>query len=158
MSSKKTSESKRQVIAQNRRARHDYHITETVEAGIMLMGTEVKSLRKGQASIKEAYAVEEDGNIMLLNANISEYPNARNWNHEPKRPRKLLLHTKEIRKLSGAISKKGCTLVPLSLYFNERGIVKVELGLAKGKNQADKRQTIKDRDWNRDKARIVKES
>lgn len=148
------------TVAQNRRARFDYEILETVEAGIMLSGSEVKSLRFGKASINESYAGEMGGEfageLYLFNANIPEYLEAHQFNHFPKRPRKLLLHKRQIRKFLGSVHKKGMTLVPLSIYFNERGKAKVELALGKGKNVVDKRQTIKDRDWARDKARILK--
>ena len=143
--------------AQNRRARHDYFIESTLEAGIELYGTEVKVLRQGLASINEAYATERDGEIWLVNAHFPEYPSAR-FNHEPGRPRKLLLHRREIAKLLGAIKREGITIVPLSIYFNERGRAKVEIGLAKGKRKADKREAEKSRDWQRDKARILRES
>lgn len=143
-------------VAQNRRARHDYHIENTVEAGIMLAGTEVKVLRQGLASINEAYATERDGDIYLINAHFPEYPSAR-VNHEPGRLRKLLLHRREINRLMGAIKREGITLVPLSIYFNDRGRAKVELGLAKGKRKADKRESEKQRDWQRDKARIMRD-
>ena len=143
-------------VAQNRRARHDYHIENTMEAGIMLAGTEVKVLRQGLASINEAYATERDGDIYLLNAHFPEYPSSR-FNHEPRRPRKLLLHRREINRLMGAIKREGITLVPLSIYFNERGRAKIELGLAKGKRKSDKRETEKQRDWQRQKARIMRE-
>ena len=143
-------------VAQNRRARHDYHIESTLEAGMMLAGTEVKVLRQGLASINEAYATEREGDIYLLNAHFPEYPSAR-FNHEPRRPRKLLLRRREINRLMGAIKRDGVTLVPLSIYFNERGRAKLELGLAKGKRKADKREAEKTRDWQRQKARIMRE-
>jgi SsrA-binding protein len=143
-------------VAQNRRARHDYHIESTLEAGMMLAGTEVKVLRQGLASINEAYATEREGDIYLLNAHFPEYPSAR-FNHEPRRPRKLLLRRREINRLMGAIKRDGVTLVPLSIYFNERGCAKLELGLAKGKRKADKREAEKARDWQRQKARIMRE-
>lgn len=143
--------------AQNRRARHDYLIESTLEAGIELRGTEVKVLRRGLASINEAYATERDGEVYLVNAHFPEYPSAR-FNHEPGRPRKLLLHRREIGRLLGAIKREGVTIVPLSIYFNERGRAKVEIGLAKGKRKADKREAEKSRDWQRDKARILRES
>jgi SsrA-binding protein len=143
-------------VAQNRRARHDYHIENTLEAGLQLAGTEVKVLRQGLASINEAYATERDGAIFLVNAHFPEYPAAR-FNHEPRRPRKLLLHRREINRLMGAIKREGITLVPLSIYFNERGRAKLELGLAKGKRKADKREAEKARDWQRDRARIMRE-
>jgi SsrA-binding protein len=143
-------------VAQNRRARHDYHIESTLEVGMMLAGTEVKVLRQGLASINEAYATEREGDIYLLNAHFPEYPSAR-FNHEPRRPRKLLLRRREINRLIGAVKREGVTLVPLSIYFNERGRAKLELGLAKGKRKADKREAEKSRDWQRQKARIMRE-
>ena len=142
-------------VAQNRRARHDYLIEDTLEAGLMLKGTEVKVLRQGQASIAEAYADEAGGELYLLNANIPEYAASAHFNHQPRRPRKLLLHRKQVNKLLGAIRREGVTLVPLSIYFNERGRAKVELGLARGKRKADKRQAERDRDWQRSRARIL---
>lgn len=144
--------------ALNRRARHDYFITDTVEAGIVLTGTEVKSLRLGQASIQEAYAGPKQGEMYLFNAYIPEYKLAgRHLQHETHRPRKLLLHKREMSRLMGAVKREGITLVPLALYFNRKGIAKLELGLAKGKHKADKRETIKKRDWEREKARIMRE-
>ena len=142
--------------AQNRRARHDYLIEDTLEAGLVLQGSEVKVLRQGQASIAEAYANETAGELFLVNANIPEYSAAKHFSHQPRRPRKLLLHRKEMARLLGAIRREGVTIVPLSIYFNERGRAKVELGLAHGKKKADKRQAEKDRDWQRDKARIMR--
>jgi SsrA-binding protein len=148
---------KTKTVAENRRARFDYFIEETFEAGIALSGTEVKSLRFGEGSIAEAYAHVHDGEAWLINANIPEFSHGNRFNHEPKRPRKLLLHEREIDRLQGAVERKGMTLVPLSVYFNSRGRAKVELALAKGKNAADTRQTIKDRDWKRDQARIMRD-
>jgi SsrA-binding protein len=142
-------------VAQNRRARHDYYIESTLEAGMQLAGTEVKVLRQGLASINEAYATERDGDLYLVNAHFPEYPSAR-FNHAPGRPRKLLLHRREINRLMGAIKREGITLVPLAIYFNERGRAKLELGLAKGKRKADKRAAEKQRDWQRQKARILR--
>lgn len=142
--------------AQNRRARHDYLIEDTVEAGLVLQGSEVKVLRLGQASIAEAYADAQAGELFLVNANIPEYAAANRFSHQPLRPRKLLLHRKQMDKLLGAIRREGVTIVPLSIYFNERGRAKVELGLAHGKKKADRRQADKDRDWQRDKARIMR--
>lgn len=142
--------------AQNRRARHDYLIEDTLEAGLVLQGSEVKVLRTGQASIAEAYADAQAGELFLINANIPEYKAANRFGHQPRRPRKLLLHRKEMNKLLGAIRREGVTIVPLSIYFNERGRAKVELGLAHGKKKADRRQFEKDRDWQRDKARIMR--
>jgi len=148
---------KKKIVAENRRARFDYFIEETFEAGIALSGTEVKSLRGGEGSIGESYAEVRDGECWLINANIPEFSHGNRFNHEPKRPRKLLLHAREIEKLLGAVERKGMTLVPLSVYFNSRGRAKVELALAKGKQTHDKRQTIKDRDWQRDKARLLRD-
>lgn len=145
-------------VAMNRKARHDYFITDTVEAGIMLEGTEVKSLRTGQASIQESFAGPKDGALYLLNAYIPEYKQAgEHLQHETRRPRKLLLHKREMNKLMGQVNREGMTIVPLGMYFNKRGIAKVELGLAKGKHKADKRESIKQRDWQRDKARIMRD-
>ena len=148
---------KQKVVAENRKARHNYFIEETFEAGIALQGTEVKALRAGEGSIAESYAEVKDGQVWLVNANIPEFSHGNRHNHEPKRPRKLLLHEREIDKLFGAVERKGMTLVPLAVYFNGRGRAKVELALAKGKQAHDKRQTIKDRDWQRDKARLMRE-
>jgi SsrA-binding protein len=145
------------LVAQNRKARHNYFIEESLEAGLALQGTEVKSLRQGRASIIEAYAAEQGGEIYLLNAQIPRYEAANRFNHEPKRPRKLLLHRRELNRLIGLTKREGYTLVPLRLYFNERGIAKLELGLAKGKRQVDKRETEKKRDWQREKARLMRE-
>jgi SsrA-binding protein len=144
-------------VAQNRRARHDYLIEDTVEAGLVLQGTEVKVLRKGQASIVEAYADEIGGELFLVNANIPEYAASAHFNHEPRRPRKLLLHKKELNRLLGSIRREGVTVVPLAIYFNERGRAKVQLGLARGKRKADKRQSERDRDWQRSRARLMRE-
>jgi SsrA-binding protein len=145
------------IAAQNRRARHDYLIEQTVEAGIVLAGTEVKSLRTGQASIAEAFAREDGGELFLVNAHIPEYQQAHKLlQHEVKRPRKLLLHRKEMSRLMASIKREGITIVPLSIYFNPRGMAKVQLGLAKGKRMADKRQAAKERDWQRDKARLMR--
>ena len=142
--------------AQNRRARYDYLIEEKLEAGLVLQGSEVKVLRQGQASIAEAYANESGGELFLVNANIPEYSAAKKFSHLPRRPRKLLLHRREMARLLSAIRREGVTIVPLSIYFNERGRAKVELGLAHGKKKADKRQAEKARDWQRDKARIMR--
>ncbi len=144
------------TIARNRKATFNYTIEEKMEAGIMLTGSEVKSLRLGMASIAESYAVAEEGDIYLVNATIQEYNNGGSFNHKPTRKRKLLLHKKEISKLIGAVKKKGYVLIPLSLYFNNRGIAKIELGLGIGKKLHDKRQSEKDKAWGRDKARIMK--
>lgn len=144
-------------VAQNRRARRDYIIEETLEAGIVLQGTEVKSLRAGKASLGEAYAGPKDGDIYLINCTIQEYPNAGKFNHEPRRPKKLLLHKRERDRLLGAVKREGVTLVPLKIYFNRRGIAKLEIGLAKGRKQHDKRQLEKSRDWQRQKARLMRD-
>ncbi len=145
-------------VALNRKARHDYFITDTIEAGIILHGTEVKVLRLGHASIQEAFASGKDGGLFLLNAYIPEYTQAgAHLQHETHRPRQLLLRKREISKLLMEIKREGMTIVPLGIYFNSRGIAKVELGLAKGKHKADKREAIKQRDWQRDKARIMRD-
>ena len=144
-------------VAVNRRARHDYSIQDTLEAGIVLSGSEVKVLRQGQASIAESYASVDEGELWLINAHIPEYKAATRFNHEPRRPRKLLVHRKELNRLLGAVRREGVTLVPLSIYFNDRGVAKCELGLAKGKRKADKREAEKARDWQRDKARLMRE-
>ena len=144
-------------VADNRRAKFDYSIIDTVEAGIVLLGSEVKSLRLGRASINEAYATNEFGQIVLVNSNISEYNLAASGqNHDPKRVRRLLVHKKERDKILGLIKKDGCTVVPLSLYFNNKGLAKISLGIAEGKKKADKREVIKKRDWDREKHRILK--
>jgi SsrA-binding protein len=142
--------------ALNRRARHDYLIEDTVEAGLVLQGTEVKSLRQGGASIAEAYADEAAGELFLVNANIPEYKASAHFNHQPRRPRKLLLHRKQVNRLLGAIRREGVTVVPLAIYFNDRGRAKVELGLAQGKRKADKRQAERDRDWQRSRSRLMR--
>ena len=144
-------------VAENRKARHSYFITDTLEAGLILTGTEVKSLRAGQASIAESYAVERDDGLFLINSHIPEYKAGNRNNREPLRPRQLLLHRREIDKLGSAVSRAGITIVPLKLYFNERGIAKVLLGIAKGKKQHDKRATEKDRDWKRDQGRLMRD-
>jgi len=146
----------RRSVVQNRKARHDYFIEDTLEAGMQLLGSEVKSLRSGRASIAEAFAAEKDGDLYLLNAHIPEYESANRFNHAPRRPRKLLLHKKESERLKGRINREGMTLVPLAIYFNARGIAKCQLGVAKGKHKADKRQTIKERDWQREQARVLR--
>jgi SsrA-binding protein len=144
------------VVAENRKARFNYAIEDTVEAGIVLTGTEVKSIRGGKTTIAESYADAKDGEIWLVNANIPEYSQANRFNHEPKRLRKLLLHKKEINRLAGAIEREGMTLIPLKMYFNERGRIKLQLGLAKGKKLHDKRDTEKKRDWEREKGRLLR--
>lgn len=143
-------------VAQNRRARFDYQIEDTLEAGIMLTGSEVKSLRGGRASINESYAGESQGELFLFNVHIPEYKPAARFGHEPKRPRKLLVRRRELNRLLGLVRREGYTLVPLSLYFNPRGIAKLQLGLARGKRQVDKRETEKKRDWQREKARLLR--
>jgi SsrA-binding protein len=144
------------VVADNRKARYLYFIESTLEAGIMLRGSEVKSLRGGKGNIAESHAQAKDGEIFLFNSYIPEYTEANRFNHEPRRVRKLLLRKTEVRKLSAAVQREGMTLVPLRVYFNPRGIAKIELGLAKGKKLHDKRETEKSRDWARDKARLLR--
>lgn len=144
------------VVAENRKARFSYAIEDTWEAGIVLTGTEVKSLRQGRASLQDAYAAPKDGEIFLLNAHIPEYAQGNRFNHEPRRPRKLLLNHREIGKISGAVERAGMTVVPLKIYFNERGRAKVEIGLGKGKKLHDKRDSAADRDWSRQQARVMK--
>jgi SsrA-binding protein len=143
------------LVAENRRARYNYEIEDTIEAGIVLMGSEVKSLRAGKANIAESYASNEGGELFLINAHIGEYPAARDG-HEPTRHRKLLLHKKEMARLLGAIQRQGMALVPLRLYFNARGLAKLQLGLGRGKKVHDKRETEKNRDWQRQKGRIMR--
>ena len=145
------------VAAQNRKARHTYEIEDTLEAGMVLMGSEVKALREGRANIAESYAKAEGDEVWLVNAYIPEYKQAGQFNHEPRRPRKLLLKKREVAKLIGASEREGMTLVPLKVYFNTRGIAKLELGLGKGKKHYDKRETQKKRDWDRQKARLLRE-
>ena len=145
------------VVADNRKARFNYQIGETFEAGIALTGSEVKSLRAGKATIAESYADARDGEIWLVNANIPEYQQAGHFNHAPKRPRKLLLHQRQINRLAGAVHREGMTIVPLKLYFNEKGRAKLQIGIAKGKKLTDKRETAKKRDWDRQKARLLRE-
>lgn len=148
---------KQKTVAENRRARFDYSIEDKFEAGLALQGTEVKALRAGEASITESFAEVRDGQVYLVNANIPEFSHGNRFNHEPRRPRKLLLHAREVDKLLGATERKGMTLVPLSIYFNRQGRAKVELALAKGRQAQDKREYVKDREWQRDKARIMRE-
>lgn len=155
-SKKKKKKAPGNVVAQNRKARHDFLIEDTFEAGIVLHGSEVKSLRRGQASIADAYASEVAGELYLLNAHIPEYAAASYQTHEPKRQRKLLMHKRELAKLFLAINRQGMTLVPLTIYFNGRGMAKVELALARGKQKVDKRQAMKEQDWKRDKARLMR--
>jgi len=147
----------KRAIADNRRARYDYFIEDTFEAGVMLGGSEVKALRLGRANIAESYASEHGGELFLINAYIPEYAQASRLNHETRRPRKLLMHRKQINKLMGAVKREGMTLVPLKLYFNDKGFAKLELALAKGKKNYDKRDTEKARDWSRQKGRLLRE-
>ncbi|MFC3229122.1 SsrA-binding protein SmpB [Marinibaculum pumilum] len=145
------------LVAENRKARHDYFIDETFEAGLVLTGTEVKALREGRANIAESYASAEGDEFWLINAHFPEYRQGNRFNHEPRRRRKLLLHRKEINRLTGAIQQGGMTVVPLRLFFNNRGIAKLQLGLARGKKLHDKRATERERDWQRQKARLLRE-
>ena len=147
---------KKKVVAENRRARFDYALEDKFEAGIALSGTEVKSLRFGEGSIAESYAEVRDGEVWLINANIPEFSHGNRFNHEPKRPRKLLLHKKQINRLIGAVDREGMTLIPLKLYFNERGRAKLLLAVAKGKKLHDKRESEKKRDWSREKGRLLR--
>ena len=157
MNKKKNKEISQGRVAENRRAKFDYSIIDIIEAGIVLLGSEVKSLRLGRASINESYATSEFGQIVLINSNIPEYNLAASGqNHDPKRVRRLLIHKKEKNKILGQIKKDGCTVVPLSLYFNNRGLAKISLGIAEGKKKIDKREVIKKRDWNREKQRLLK--
>ena len=153
----KKAEPKLKVAADNRKARFNYEIGEAFEAGIALTGTEIKSLRNGKATIAESYADAKDGEIWLVNSNIPEYLQANRNNHTPKRPRKLLLHKRQINKLVGAVEKEGMTIVPLKIYFNPRGRAKVEIALAKGKKLHDKRDTEKKRDWARERGRVLRD-
>lgn len=148
---------KAKIVAENRRARYDYEIAERFEAGIALTGTEVKSLRAGEASIAESYAEARDGEVWLINANIPEFSHGNRHNHDPKRPRKLLLHAREIESMFGAVARKGMTLVPLALYFNRKGRAKLELALARGRKAHDKREYKKEKDWKREQARLIRE-
>ncbi len=145
------------TVAENRRARYDFFLTDKFEAGIALTGTEVKSLRFGEGNIADSYAEVKDGNVWLVNANIPEFSHGNRFNHEPKRPRKLLLNSREINKLYAAVMRQGMTVVPLSIYFNDRGRAKVEIALAKGKKAPDKRATEKERDWKREQGRVMRE-
>ncbi|MGR7996646.1 MULTISPECIES: SsrA-binding protein SmpB [unclassified Xanthobacter] len=147
----------RKVAAENRRARFDFAIEEVFEAGVSLTGTEVKSLRTGKATIAESYAAQKNGEMWLFNAYIPEYLEANRFNHETRRPRKLLLHKRQIAKLGNAVEREGMTVVPLKIYFNERGRAKVEIALAKGRKSHDKREALKERSWARDKARLMRE-
>jgi SsrA-binding protein len=148
---------KMKLIAENRRARYDYFLEDFIEAGIQLLGTEIKSLRAGRANIAESYAAVEGREIVLINADIPPYQQAYRFNHEPRRPRKLLLHRKQIDKLIGAVQREGRTIIPVKLYLNEAGKAKLEIALAKGKKVHDKRETEAARDWQRDKARLMRD-
>ncbi|NNE85065.1 MAG: SsrA-binding protein SmpB [Alphaproteobacteria bacterium] len=148
----------RQIAAQNRKARHDYFIDENIEAGLVLEGSEVKSLRSGQGSLVDAWAGERDGELWMFSAYIPQYASSHEPNYVSRRPRKLLLHKREVSRLLGAIQREGVTLVPLSIYFNERGIAKVDIGIARGKRKYDKRQTEKKRDWDRQKSRLLRDN
>ena len=145
------------TAAQNRRARYDYEIEETIEAGLVLTGSEVKSLRAGLVNIAESYATEQGGEIWLINCYIGEYKQAGRYGHEPRRPRKLLLKSREIDKLIGAVNREGATLVPLRLYFNQRGIAKLSLGVARGKRKYEKREAEKKREWDRERGRLMRD-
>ncbi|MEP9370211.1 SsrA-binding protein SmpB [Xanthobacter sp. VNH20] len=157
MSEKKKKELPRKVVADNRRARFDYEIGEVFEAGIMLTGTEVKSLRSGKATIGESYAAAKNGELWLYNAYIPEYLEANRFNHETRRPRKLLMHKRQIGKLAQAVEREGMTIVALKIYFNEQGRAKVEVAIGKGRKTHDKREAVKERDWGRDKARLMRD-
>ncbi len=148
---------KAKVIAENRRAKFDYFLEDNLEAGIMLLGTEIKALRMGRANIAESYAAVEGREIVLINADIPPYAQANRFNHEPRRPRKLLLHRKQIDRLIGAVQKDGQTIIPIRLYLNDDGKAKLEIALAKGKKLHDKRETSAERDWQRDKARLMRD-
>jgi SsrA-binding protein len=153
----KAPERRFKIVAENRKARFNYEIGEVFEAGIALSGTEVKSLRGGKATIAESYADTRGGELWLINANIPEYLQANRYNHLPKRPRKLLLHKREINRLAGAVEREGMTLVPLKLYFNDKGRAKIEIALARGKKLHDKRETEKKRSWQRERGRLLRE-
>lgn len=148
---------KKKIVAENRRARHEYFLDDFYEAGIVLTGTEVKSLRFGEGSIAESYAEVKGEEVWLVNANVPEFSHGNRFNHEPKRPRKLLLHQREIDKIRNAVARQGMTLIPLAVYFNGRGRAKVELALARGKKMHDKRATEKERDWKREQGRLLRE-
>ena len=145
------------IIAENRRAKFDYFLEDYIEAGIMLLGTEIKALRDGRANIAESYAAVEGQDIYLINADIPPYAQANRFNHEPRRHRKLLLHRKQLDSLIGSVQREGRTLIPTKLYWNEKGLAKLELALAKGKKLHDKRETSAERDWQRDKARLLRD-
>ena len=153
----KAAQKRGRIVAQNRRARHDYRIEDTLEAGLVLVGSEVKSLRAGRGSLADSYAAEKDGELYLFNAHIPAYAAANRFNHETRRARKLLVHRRQLDRLLGAVQRDGVTLIPLAVYFNDRGIAKVELGVARGKRQYDKRETEKRRDWQRQKQRLMRD-
>lgn len=157
MAGAKKADPNNKTIAENRRARYNYAVEETYEAGIVLVGTEVKALREGQANIAESYAAIENEELMLINANIPIYAPASQFNHLPTRPRKLLMKRRELNKLMAETQRKGRTIVPLKMYFNEKGRVKLLIGVATGKDNRDKRDSVKKRDWQRDKARLMRE-
>ncbi|MDP9415608.1 MAG: SsrA-binding protein SmpB [Pseudomonadota bacterium] len=148
---------KKKVVAENRRARYDYAVEDRFEAGIALTGTEVKSLRFGEGSIAESYAEVKDGEVWLINSNIPEFSHGNRYNHEPKRPRKLLLHEREINKMFGAVARQGMTLVPLSVYFNSRGRAKIELAIARGRKAHDKREHEREKDWKKEQGRLLRQ-
>jgi SsrA-binding protein len=153
---RKKEQPERRVVADNRKARHAYSIESTLEAGLILMGSEVKALRSGKANIAESYAQAKGGEIFLINSYIPEYTMANRFNHEPRRPRKVLVHKKEARRLASAVQREGMTLVPLKVYFTLKGVAKLELGVARGKKLHDKRQSEKARDWERSRARLLR--
>ena len=157
MAKPKRADPNNKTIAENRRARFNYAVEETYEAGIVLVGTEVKALREGQANIAESYAAIENEELMLINANIPIYAPASQFNHLPTRPRKLLMKRRELNKLMAETQRKGRTIVPLKMYFNDKGLVKLLVGVATGKDNRDKRDSVKNRDWQRDKARLMRE-
>ena len=150
-------EAHRKIVVDNRRARFDYEILDTFEAGLMLLGSEVKSLRQGRASLSDSYASVEGGELWLVNSHIPEFKQANRLNHEPRRPRKLLLNKREINRLTGGIQREGLTIVPLKVYFNDRGRAKAEIALARGKKLHDKRETEKQRSWDRERSRLLRE-
>ena len=157
MAQKKKATTNGKLIADNRKARHNYEFLETFEAGLQLTGTEVKSLRNSKANIAESYATEEDGEIWLINSYIPEYLEGNRNDHNPRRRRKLLLHKREMAKLIGAVQREGLTIVPNRLYFNDRGLAKLQIALARGRKAHDKREVSKRRDWDREKARLMRE-
>lgn len=157
MAAKGSERTVRKIVAENRKARYNYEILDTYEAGLVLTGTEVKSLREGKANIAESYATDEGGEMWLINSYLPEYLQANRFNHEPRRRRKLLLSKREVNRLQGAVNREGMSLIPLKIYFNDQGRAKLELALGKGKKLHDKRESEKERDWNRQKSRLLKE-